>query len=176
MIAAIAVENVELADGLELVFLEPHGEDAGDPRIEAGPEQGHQPRFLETIVIGPLPVIFEPGLVLGLVIRRIEIIDTPFETGIHYRQVLIGERQIDDQAGLDLADQIDHRRDFLGIDLVGRDIDAGALLHALCNGVAFRFRTACKVDVRKDFGVHRHLVDAHAADAARADYQDFRHS
>jgi hypothetical protein len=176
VIAAVAVENVELADGLELVLLEPHGEDRCDAGIEARSQQRHNPGLLETVVIGPLPFVLELGLVFGLVIGGVEIMHAGLETGVHDRQVLIGQRQIDDQAGLHLADQIDHRRDFLGVDLVGGDVLAGALLDALGDGIAFRLGAAGEMDVRENLGVHRHFVHAYRTDAARADDQDCRHN
>ena len=50
MITAVAIENVELADGLELVLLEPHGEHAGHARIEARAQQRHQPPVEEALL------------------------------------------------------------------------------------------------------------------------------
>src|SRR3546814_5516824 len=72
MIAAVAIENVERVDTLEMMLPEPGGEDAGHPGVEARAEQRHQPRFLEAVLIRPLPMIFELRLVARLVIRSEE--------------------------------------------------------------------------------------------------------
>ena len=175
VIAAVAIEDVELADRLELVLLQPHGEHAGNARIETRTQQRHQPGILEAVVIGPLPLVFELGLVLRLVIGGVEVIDACFEACIHDRQVLIRQREIDHQARADLPDQIDHRRDFLGVDLVRRHILPGALLHARGDGIALALGAAGEMDIAEDIRVHRHLVDADRADAARTDHQDCGH-
>jgi len=172
VIAAVAIEDVELADGLQLVLLEPHGEDRGDARIEAAAQQRHQAGVLVTVVIGPLPLVFELRLVLGLVIGGVEVIDARFKAGIHDRQVLIRQREVHHEARAGLADQVDHRRDFLGVDFIGRDIAPAALLHRSRDRVALGLGAAGQVDFGEDLGVERHLVDADRADAARTDNED----
>ena len=175
VVTAITIEDVERADGLELVFLEPHGEHAGHPRIEARTEQRHDPRLFEAIMVGPLPAILELGFVLRLVISGVEIVHTRFKAGVHHWKVLVRQRQIHHQRGLNLSDQIDHRWHFLGINLVGRNFDAGALLDRSGNGIALALGAASKMDIGKNFPVHRHLVDADRADAAGTDHEDCGH-
>ena len=117
---------------------EPHGEDAGDARIEARPQQRHQACVLEPVVIGPLPVIFELGFVLGLVVGGVEIIHARFEAGIH-------DRQIPDRAARRLttspAPVLRIRFTIAGTssasDFIGRHIAPGAFFHAGGDGVAF---------------------------------------
>src|SRR3546814_21051190 len=72
MIAAVAIENVERVDTLEMMLPEPGGKDAGHPGVEARAEQRHQPRFLEAVLISPLPMIFALSLVARLVMRSAE--------------------------------------------------------------------------------------------------------
>src|SRR3546814_15727421 len=70
-------------------------------------------------------------------------------------------------AGLNLADQIDHRRNFLGVDFVSSHVHAGARLHAGGDGIAFALRPAGEVDIGKYLILQlSHLVDADRADAA----------
>ena len=65
VIAAIAIEDIERADRLQLVLFQPHGEYTCHARIEARAKQRQQPRLFEAVLIGPLPVVFELGDVLG---------------------------------------------------------------------------------------------------------------
>src|SRR3546814_15508922 len=95
MIAAVAIENVERVDTLEMMLPEPGGEDAGHPGVEARAEQRHQPRFLEAVLIRPLPLIFALRLVARLVIRGLEIIRPGRPALRLYRQVLICQRAVD---------------------------------------------------------------------------------
>jgi hypothetical protein len=128
--------------------------------------------FLEAVLIGPLPVIFELGHILGLIVGGIQIGHARRQTGIHDRQILIGQRQIDHQLGTDLLDQRRQSRHILGIDGIGRNLDAGALLHRFGDGIALALGAAGQMDVGENPGVHRHLVDRHAADAAGANHQN----
>ena len=107
------------------------------PGIEARAEQRHQPGLLEAVVIGPLPLVFELGLVLAARSWRCRGNSTPAS-----RQASMigrswyGSARLTTRLGLHLADQVDHRRHFLGIDRVGRDVAPGALLHARGDRVA----------------------------------------
>ena len=175
MIAAIAVENVELADRLQLVLPEPHREHRGDARIEARTEQRHQPRLPETVVIGPLPLVFEPGLVLRLIIGGIEIVDAGCKAGIHDRQILIGQRKIDHELWPDLPDERGQCGNVFGVDGIGCHVLSGALLHACGNRIALRHGAAGKVNVREYLRVHRHLVHRDRANPTRADNQNLAH-
>src|SRR3546814_15512694 len=75
VIAAVAVENVERVDALEMMLLEPGGEDAGHAGIETRTEPRHQPGVLEALLIRPLPMIFDLRLVARFVIGGVHIID-----------------------------------------------------------------------------------------------------
>lgn len=86
-------------------------------RVEAAAEYGRQPLLLETVLISPLPRILEMGLVLGLVVGRIEVVDPALETCVHDRQVLIRERNIDNNVGLETAEEFAQFRNAVGIDL-----------------------------------------------------------
>ena len=175
MIAAVAIQNVELADRLQLVLLQPHGKHAGDAGVKARTQQRHQALFLEPVVIGPLPAVFELRLVLGFIVRGIEVIDARRQTGIHDRQILIRQRQIDDQLGRNLFDQASERRNFLGVDFIGLDRLAGALLDRSGDRIALCLGPAGEVNLAENPGIHRHLVHADRAYPARADHQNLAH-
>ena len=81
------------------------GEHIGHTRVKARTEQGHQTLFGKAVLIGPLPVIFEFGFVARLIIGGVEIMHAGFKTGIHNRQILIRQRQIDHQLRLHFIDK-----------------------------------------------------------------------
>jgi hypothetical protein len=106
MVAGIAVDNVDIFDLVEQAFLLGIGAiDVGAARIEAATENGGQARFLEAVLIGPLPVILEFCDVPRLIIRRVHIMGLGGETGVHDRQVLVRQRHVDHQVRLHLFDQ-----------------------------------------------------------------------
>ena len=162
-----------------MMLLQPAGEDAGDAGIKAGAEQRHDAGILEPVVIVPLPLIFELRLVARLVIGGVEIIGAGRQAGIHDRQILIGQRQIDHQIGFLLLDQRGQRRHIIGVDLRGCDGNAGALFDRLGDRFAFGQRStgqqylAERAIARRD--QLRHLVYRYRTDAAGADHQYFAH-
>ena len=92
MVAAIAIKNVECVDPIKMMLFEVGGEHAGHARVKTRPQQRHDPGVLETVLIGPLPVIFELGFVLGLIIGSVEIVGLGRKARVHDRQILIGQR------------------------------------------------------------------------------------
>ena len=76
MVAAIAIQDIKLAHGFELMLAQPHGENRGDTRVKTAAKQGHQACLLETLLIVPLPFILEFRLILWLVIGSVEIMHT----------------------------------------------------------------------------------------------------
>ena len=175
MIAAIAIQNIQLPNGLQLVLLQPHREHAGHARIEPAAQQRHQTRLLEPLLIGPLPVVLELGHILGLIVGGIHVMHARRQARVHNGQVLIGQRQIDHQLGPDLADQGGQRRHILGIDGISPHRLTDPRLDRLRDRLALADRAAGQMDLGEDAGVHRHLVDAHRAHPARADHQNLAH-
>ena len=175
-VAAVAVQDVQRLDGIQQVLLDVGGEDRGHAGVEARTQQRHQARVLEAVLIGPLPLVFELGLVARLVVGGVQIVHARRQTGVHDRQVLIGQGQVHDQFGLHLLDQGRGRRHVVGVD--GRRVDghAKARLHRFRDGVALGLGAAGQGDMREDVRIHRHLVDGHRTDAARADNQHLAHS
>src|SRR3546814_12174133 len=74
VIAAVAIEDVERVDALEMMLFEPGGEDARHAGVEARAEQRHQARLIDTVLLRPLPMIFELRLVARFVIVVVHII------------------------------------------------------------------------------------------------------
>ncbi len=78
MITGIAVHDIEIVDLVEVVLGGVGREDGRNARIEAAAEDRREARGLETVLIGPLPRIFEVGFVAGLVVGRIEVVAAAF--------------------------------------------------------------------------------------------------
>ena len=175
MVAAIAIQNIQPANGAQLVLLQPHGKNGCHAGVKTTAQQRHQPGRLETILIGPLPVILELGHILGLVIGRIHIVGTRRQAGIHDRQILIGQRQVHHQPGPGRLDQGGQRRHILSVDGIGGNIHPGAALHRCGNRLALGHRAAGQMDAAEDRTIHRHLVHANRANPARADHQNLAH-
>src|SRR3546814_11377092 len=83
MIAAVAIEDVERVDALEMMLFEPGGEDARHAGVEARAEQRHQARVLEAVLIRPLPVSFELRSLARFVIGGVHIIRAVRQVPLH---------------------------------------------------------------------------------------------
>ena len=175
VVAAVAVEDVQGLDRVEQVLGGVGGEDRGHAGVEAAAQQRHQAGLLEAVLIGPLPAIFELGLVLRLVIGGVEIVHARRQTGLHDRQVLIGQGQVDHERRLHLLNQRRGRGDVVGVQGGGLHHHAGAGLHRFRNGVALGLGAAGQRNVAEDVRRHGHLVDRHRSDAAGADHQNSTH-
>ena len=110
-------------------------------------------------------------LVLGLVVGRVEVVAAALEAGIHDREVLIRQGDIDDDVGLEGPEQLAQRGHVVGIDLGG--------LHAVTadggrHGVAFGFGTAGEHHVRED-GIGSDLLGYDRSDATRTDDKGSTH-
>ena len=104
VVATIAIENIQRMHLFNIVLGDVGRENIGDTWVEPTAQQRHDAAINKAVVIGPLPVIFELGLIARLVIRRVQIIDASFKAGIHYGKVLVRQCQIDDQIGLEPRD------------------------------------------------------------------------
>jgi len=172
VVAGVAIDDVQLADAVELVLAQPGGEDIGDARIEAAAEQRHQPPFAKPLLVRPLPGVFEGGLVAGFVVGGVQVVDTGRQAGIHDGQVLIGQGDVDHQFGPHSFDQRAELGRVVGIHSGGLD-GAGDLRG---DGVALGFGAARQHDIREDFRHLGALVGDHLADAARSDDQYLGHA
>ena len=121
MAAGVGVDDVEGVDFVELVLVQPGGVDIGHAGVEAAAQQRHDAALAETILVGPLPLVLELGLVQRLVIGGVQVVDARGEAGVHDVQVLVGQRDIDHHLGLHALDQRHHARHVVGIHLRGVD-------------------------------------------------------
>ena len=105
VVAGVAVDDVEVLNLVELVLGSVGSIDAAHTRVEAAAEDRCQAGLTEAVPVGPLPAVFEVSLVLRLIVGRVEVAHATSEAGVHDRQVLIGEGQIDYQVGLAAVDE-----------------------------------------------------------------------
>src|SRR3712207_9581913 len=90
---------------VEVVLCRVSSVDSGHARVETAAKNGRKTGLLKLVFVGPLPTIFKVGLVLGLVIGRIQVVTTTRQTSVHDGKILIGEGQIDDEFGLEIVEE-----------------------------------------------------------------------
>ena len=128
MRAAVAVDDVDVLDRVEQVLLGVRAVDVGDAGVEAGAEQRHQAALAEPVLVRPLPAVLELGDVGRLVVGGVEVGDPGLEAGVHQRQVLVRQRDVEQQVGALGLEQLDGLRDVVGVDLGDPDVAALQLL------------------------------------------------
>ena len=194
MVAAVAVQNVDGVDGIELVLLGVGTVSLGHARVEAAAQQGGQAGFLELLGVGPLPAVIkvgrETGLlaallvdgaplgvvgVLRLVVGGIHVVDAAGKAGVHDGQVLIGQGDVHYEVGLIRLDEGNDLFHLVGVHLCGGDL-GGGLGSQLCSQlVALGLGTAGDADLGEHLGHLTALVDGNGGHAAAADDQNFAH-
>ena len=83
MVAAIAIQNVERIDAIEIMLFQIGREHAGDAGVKTRTQQSCKARILVTILIRPLPMIFELCDIQRLVICRVHIMHASGQAGVH---------------------------------------------------------------------------------------------
>ncbi len=133
--AGIRIDDVDLLHLVEVILCGQGGIDIGHARVEAAAKQRHQALLAETLLVIPLPFVFELGSIKRFVVGRIEIIDSGRQTGVHDREILIRQGHIDHQLRLYLLKQSREFRDIVSIDLrrINRDV-----LDLVGNRITFR--------------------------------------
>ncbi len=172
MIAAVDVDDVELVYLVKVMFGEIGGENVGSTGIKAAAQYRRQARLAETILIGPLPVIFKLGRIRRLVVCGIEVVHSCSKAGIHDAQVLIGECDIDHQFRLLTLQERGEFSDIVGIHLCR----ANRPFYLCGNGLALGLGAAGEHDVGKNGRQLGTLVGHHGADATRSNNNDSGHN
>ncbi len=114
-------------------------------------------------MIRPLPFVGELCFVARLVVRRIHVVHARFQTGVHNRQVLIGQRHIDQKVGFHLLDQLDRRLHVVRVDL--RNLDGR--LAPLGNRFTAHDTPRGQMNFLEHVAVHRALLRSHGAGGSR---------
>jgi hypothetical protein len=138
VVTSVAIEDVDCVDLVEELFLGVCAENIGDAGIEAGAQERHDSGGFESLPVGPLPLVFELRFVGRLVVCGVEVVDSGFEAGIHQRQVLVGQSDVDQEVGLLVFDQCDALCDVIGIDLGDLDFATAKLSDLLLDLLASR--------------------------------------
>ena len=171
MVAGVAIDDVEIVDFVEMVLGGVGGVNAADARIEAAAENGRQTSLFETLLVGPLPRIFEVRLVFRLIVGGVEIVASAGQTRFHNRQILIRQSEIDHQFGLVVVEKGLQLFHIVGIDLRGLDVHLVAcLVDVFHDFVTLRLATACNHKVGKHVGILRNLKRSHCCDATGANH------
>ncbi len=110
--------------------------------------------------------------ILGLIVGCVEIVDSAFKTGIHDREVLIRQGNVDNHVGLVFFEKFDQLRHRICVDRVGCDVWSA---DSLCDGVTFGFCAGCKHYLVEHFGVLGAFVSHDCADTAGSDNDNFSH-
>ena len=115
------------------------------------------------------------GLVLGLVVGRVEVIDAGLQTGLHDGQVLIGQRHIDADDGLVLSEQFHKLGHLVGVHAVSDYLHAMTGLDILGYNVAFTLGARRQHYLAEHIGMLRALVRHYRADSSGT-YDQYFHS
>ena len=173
MVAAVAVEDVERVDFVEVVLLRVGGEHLRHAGVETTAEDGREAGLLELLAVSPLPGILKVRLLRRLVVGRIEVAHAGGEAGVHDREVLVRERDVHHEVGLVFPDQRRRGRHVHRVDLRGCDLCRHALrgipralLDVRLDRLAARLGAGRDQQLAERFGVLGHLRGGHAGDAA----------
>ena len=102
--ARVAVQNIQVVDLVKVVLLSIGGKDACHAGIKAAAKQRRNAGLLKLFTIGPLPLVLELGHILGLIVGGVHVVDARLQARIHDWQILIRQRQIQDDIRLVVLD------------------------------------------------------------------------
>ena len=185
VVAAVAVEDVQGLDRVEIMLLRIGREDLRDAGVEAAAEDRGEARLLELLAVLPLPRILEVRLFRRLVVRRVEIAHAGRQARVHDREVLVGERDVHDEVGTVALDERGELRHVHRVDLRGGDLrrvrlrlrpDAlplrDTLLDVVLDRDAARFRARGDEKLAEHVGILTHLGRGNARDTTCSDEHD----
>ena len=169
VVTAVAVEDVDGVDTVELVLRRICAVRLGYARVEAAAEECREAGVLELLLVGPLPAVIEVSgeagfltalfvdraplriiRVLRLVVRGIHVVDAAGEAGIHDGEVLVRKGDVHHEIRLVAADQCAELLDVVGIDLCRRDLRLRRRCELLREGVTLRLGAAGNAELRKN--------------------------
>ena len=94
VISGITIYDIQILNFIEVMFGSISGKDRRYARIESTSQNSGQSFFFKAFMVCPLPAIFEMCFIFRLVISRIQIVHSGFQTSFHNRQVLIRKSNI----------------------------------------------------------------------------------
>ena len=180
MVAAVAIEDVQRLNRVEIVLLRVGGEDLRDAGIESAAEDCGEPRLLKPFAVRPLPGVLEVRLLRRLVVRRVEVADARLEARVHDREVLVRQRDVHDKIRLEALDHLHEPRRIHRIDLRGRDLRARlalpvprTTLDVLLDRLAPRLGAGRDQERPEGLRILAHLRGGNPGDSAGPDQHDF---
>ena len=194
VVAAVAVQDINGVDGVELVLFGVGAVSLGHARVKAAAQQSGQAGLLELFCIGPLPAVIKvggeagllaallvnsaPGGIVGilrLVVGGIHIVDTALQAGIHDGQILVRQGDIHHQIRLVAVDQGHQFLHLVCIHLCGGDLGGGQGGQLFGQGVALGLGAAGDAQ----FGEHLRglaaFLDGDRGDTAAANDENSAH-
>ena len=188
VVAAVAVQNVNGVDLVELVLFGVGAVGLGDAGIKTAAKQRGETGLFKLFPVGPLPAVIEvggkarflaslfidgaPGRVVGilrLVVGGIHIVDAAGQAGVHDGQVLIGQGDVHDEIGLVAVDQFDQPVHVVRVHLGGGNLCGGFALQRGGQRVALGFCPAGDAQLGEYVADLTALADGHVGHAAAAD-------
>ena len=187
VVAAVAVEDVDIVDLVKVVLEGIRREHARYARIEAGAKECSEPCSLEFLLICPLPGIIKvrcealflaallvdgtPLRIIGIfcfIVCSVHVICTAGKAGIHDGQILVGESDIEDGVGLVLVHECGERLEAVCIDRSGGDDRLGGWAELVSERIALGDSAGCDADLG-EYRILRTLVDGNSRNTAAAD-------
>ena len=175
MVAAVAVQNVDIVYLIELVLHRIRREYAGNAGIKAAAEYRRKPRLFKSLTVSPLPAVFKLCRVLRLVICRVEVVHTRCKAGVHDVQVLIRKCDIYYYLRLVILDERGQFLNVVCVHLCGGDDRLCGRLQLLLKCVALCLCAARYHYFGEHVTVLAALIYYYSGNAACADYHCSAH-
>ena len=169
MVARVRIENIDGFDFVEKVLLRVGAVNVRHARVETGAEQGAQARFFEAFPISPLPGVFKLRVIRRFVVRRIDVVNAGVQTRVHQRQILIRERNVDQNLRLKFFQKRDHFLYVVRIDFRRFNHNARRIFDVRRNRLAFILVAGSEHDFAELRRILSYFVSDDVADPARTD-------
>ncbi len=132
VVAGITVNDIKVFHFRKIVLRRISSKHARNTRVKTTAKNCRQSGLFKTLAIGPLPRILKMRNILGLIVCRVKIVHTTFQTRIHNSKVLIWKGYINNQFGLVTAEQSHQVVNRIGIHPVGCHVwRADSLSHCI---------------------------------------------
>ena len=102
VVSGVAVEDIYIVYLVELMLQGIRREHARNARVKAAAQQCGESRLLKAVTVCPLPFILKLCRILRLIVCGVHIIRARGKARVHYREILIRKRKIQDNIRLEL--------------------------------------------------------------------------
>ena len=94
VVAAVAVEDVDVVDLIKFMFESVSGEYAGNTRVKAAAQQCSDASLFKAFTVSPLPAVLKFCSIFWLIVCSIYIVGLGCKAGIHDGQILIWQSEV----------------------------------------------------------------------------------